>query len=364
VNGKKEMVASMSMSSMGDDDYEVALASEQLPPGLNSRAFAVSGRGQVAGLAETCPNCGPHGFQAFLWTPTRPNATSGSKIGLGALPGQQRSSAQGVNDAGRVVGVSLYPTDSRAFIYDGRMHDLGTLPGGFSSQASAINRAGAVVGESSTAQGYGHAFLWVPDKREGTQGTMYDLGTPKGQAVSSATAINNRGVVAGTSLNAEFLGGRALIWRPFRPNGTRGTMTKLPQPAGVTDSDALAINDHGQIAGDLTTAAGQVHAFLFTTTMRDLGTLPGGTRSFAYGVNSHGVVVGFSERIPGGGEHAAMWNHGKITDLNRFLPSAAKAAGVVLVFAYAFNDKGQIVGLADVGGQAHAFLLTPARARH
>lgn len=46
--------------------------------------------------------------------------------------------------------------------------------------------------------------------------------------------------------------------------------------------------------GSLITAGGQTHAFLFDTAMNDLGTLPGGTESFAYGINSHGAVVGYS----------------------------------------------------------------------
>lgn len=34
-----------------------------LPPGLDSQARALSDRGKVVGLADTCPNCGPGGFQ-------------------------------------------------------------------------------------------------------------------------------------------------------------------------------------------------------------------------------------------------------------------------------------------------------------
>lgn len=329
-----------------------------LSPGLDSQARALSDRGQVAGLADTCPGCGPFGYQAFLWTPTRSGGTAGSLIGLGTLPGTARSAATGVNDSGVVVGESFYPALGRAFIYNGTLDELGSLHPGSPSGAAGINAAGAVVGYSAMANGLDHAFLWVPDKREGSRGKMYDLGTPPGQASSSATAINDQGVIVGSSLNADFLGGRAFIWRPSRPHATTGTMTKLPQPRGVTGSAATAINDHGLIVGTLITAGGQAHAFLFTTAMHDLGTLPGGADSIAYGINSHGPAVGYSD-IASGSFHAVIWSDGRITDLNRLLPRTVKAAGVVLGKAYGINNKGQIAGIADVRGHAHGFLLTP-----
>ena len=40
-----------------------------LPPGLDSQARALSDRGKVVGLADTCPNCGPAGFHAFCGPP-------------------------------------------------------------------------------------------------------------------------------------------------------------------------------------------------------------------------------------------------------------------------------------------------------
>ena len=331
-----------------------------LRPGLDSQARALSDRGQVVGLADTCPNCGPQGFHAFLWTPTRPHGTSGSMIDLGTLRGQTKSLATGINDAGLAVGTSFYPTLDRAFIYNGTLHDLGSLHRGLGADAFGINAAGAVVGESGTVSGFDHAFLWVPDNPEGTQGTMYDLGTPPGQAISTASAINDKGTIVGSSLNAEFSGGRAFVWRPSRPHGTKGTMTDLPQPPGVTGTGATAINDHGLIVGTLITAGGQTHAFLFNTAMHDLGTLPGGAESFAYSINSQGVIVGYSNTA-NGSFRAVVWVGGKITNLNRFLPRPAETAGVVLGIAYGINDNGQIAGVATVNGHAHGFLLTPTR---
>jgi probable HAF family extracellular repeat protein len=331
-----------------------------IPPGLRSQARALNNRGQVAGLVTTCPDCTKFGFHASLWTPARPGGTSGSMTDLGTLPGQTRSLAVSINDSERVVGTSDFPAPDRAFIYDGTMHNLGSLHRGLATEAYGINAAGAVVGESMTASGFGHAFLWVPDQREGVRGTMHDLGTPHGQAISTASAINGHGTIVGSSLNAKFSGGRAFVWRPSRPHATTGTMTELPQPRGVTGSGATAINNHGLIVGTMDTAGGQPHAFLFDTAMHDLGTLPGDTESFPHGINSHGVVVGYSasENTP---LTAVMWTAGKIINLNRFLPPRARAAGVFLNVAYGISNKGQIAGVAIVGGYLHGFLLTPAR---
>ncbi len=74
--------------------------------GLDSQARALSGRGQVVGLADTCPGCGPSSYHAFSWTPTTPNGTAGSMIDLGTLRGHGSSVAEGVNDSGLVAGWS------------------------------------------------------------------------------------------------------------------------------------------------------------------------------------------------------------------------------------------------------------------
>jgi probable HAF family extracellular repeat protein len=54
-----------------------------------------------------------------------------------------------------------------------------------------------------------------------------------------------------------------------------------------------------------------------------------------------------------------IWNGTAITDLNEVLDGSG--AGVTLLYAYAINDSGKIVGGMTINNQnvRHAFLLTP-----
>jgi probable HAF family extracellular repeat protein len=121
-------------------------------------------------------------------------------------------------------------------------------------------------------------------------------------------------------------------------------------PGGNT-SYAYGVNNLGQVAGEAFIAAGQ-RAFFWdaATGMVDIGVLPGGVVSVAYGINDSGQVVGYSpvrNQMPGGGYqtivHAFVWDAlGGMLDLG---------PGI----AYGINAHGQVVGISD----GHAFLWDP-----
>ena len=103
------------------------------------------------------------------------------------------------------------------------------------------------------------------------------------------------------------------------------------------------------------------HAFLYSGgSMQDLGTLPGGTTSYAYGINDNGQVVGYADveyGDYGSGDHAFLYSDGVMQDLNNLIDPNS---GWTLFDATGINDAGQIVGEgANSLGQNHAFLLTP-----
>ena len=121
---------------------------------------------------------------------------------LGSLAGDgYTSNANGINDAGQVVGWSDAATSSpyieHAFRYSGgTMQDLGSLTGeNGTSEAYGINNAGRVVGWSyfnPTFPIIQHPFLY-----SGT--TMQDLGTLPGPRIAIAYGINAVGQVVGCS---------------------------------------------------------------------------------------------------------------------------------------------------------------------
>jgi probable HAF family extracellular repeat protein len=123
-------------------------------------------------------------------------------------------------------------------------------------------------------------------------------------------------------------------------------------------------NSAGQIALTMLIGIGSdYHAALINlnnavSPVTDLGTL-GGDLSHAGGINGIGQVVGWAD-IVGDIQHAALFSDGNVSDLNS-LVSAVNGWNGTLSNAY-FDTKGQIVAVAEIGGNEHAYLLTPQTA--
>jgi probable HAF family extracellular repeat protein len=224
----------------------------------------ISPNGYVTGYGELGESQGyaPH---AYLYA-------NGAIADLGTLGGP-RSIGIGVNASGQVTGLSDTASGAQhAFLYaNGTMRDLGTLGGDY-SQGNAINGAGVAVGEASLTPGgiaTAHAF------RTGASG-LEDLGTLDGGTRSAASAINDAGLIAGTSNGAAFLdAAHAFLYE-------NGVMRDIGSFGGVTS--VYGINNLGQVVGRSNGAG-----FLYTDgQMIDLTTLldtPGWTVSDAFGIN-------------------------------------------------------------------------------
>jgi len=333
-----------------------------VPPGLDSMAFGVArlGAGEnaqtiVVGHADTGPNSKYTGFHAFMWV-----EAAGRMFDLGTMRGDDKSNANGVNAMGQIVGESLGAETTRAFLYDGRMHNLGGLGGPYSG-AHAISDSGQVVGYAKTPDGADHAVLWTTSAKGRYR--IVDLGMLPGGIASIANGINASGQVIGYSNDADSFG-HAFLWSPTSPGASSGTMTALGGLPGEELASAYAINASGVVVGEAAIGP-DAHAFAWTPTepndsdgtMVDLGTL-GGAWSRANAINAAGDIVGVAEGpAPESFDFAFLYRNGTMYDLNSVLPSDVE--GVFLTTAYGITDTGQIIGGATVDQHSHAFLLTP-----
>jgi probable HAF family extracellular repeat protein len=218
--------------------------------GSTSVGVGIATGGRVLGNATT-----PGGqFHSFVYD-------NGSARDIGTLGGDETATLA-VSPGGNATGESLAADGSRhAFLWDGRsMRDLGTL-GGEYAQGQAINDKGMVAGLSELVPGDHkvHAFLW-----DGSE--MRDLGILPGLPWTSATGVNEAGVVVGNVYNKLNYNGQdydsvAFVYR----DGAMQNLNALIPAASFTLMNALAINDAGQILCTDGQVGGQrAHGYLLT----------------------------------------------------------------------------------------------------
>jgi len=191
-------------------------------------ATAISGSGEVAGYEffSSTANNTPHAWIYSNGAMT--DIHSASLFPAGTM-------AEGINSSGVVVGEGLLNSSSfHAFLYaNGRMVDLGP-PGAYQASASAINDSGQVIGDFYSTTGSSGAFLYA-------NGKFTSLGKPAGASAVSAFAINSTGQIAG-ELYFSSTPSHAAVY-------SNGLWTDLGAVPGASGTHATGINTAGQVVG-------------------------------------------------------------------------------------------------------------------
>lgn len=278
--------------------------------GVVGTGFGVSSNGNVTGYWYRSND------YVFLWQ----NGIA-SNLGLGM--------GNGVNDAGQVVGQSIFSSAIRGTLWQNGQSSVLDMPTGCTnSTANSINNGGSIVGASwGATQANEHATLWQ-------NGVAQDLGTLPGGTSSKAVTITDAGQILGSSDD------HTVIWQ----NG-------VIQDLGV--GTANAINDNGVIVGASYTSNGTIASIWQDGAVQLLDAPVGCRLSSAIGIDKSGLVAGFYQDTVTHRMRACFWEDGVLQNLPMI-------AGCTESDACDMNASGQIVGsCAYASDGRHAVMWTP-----
>ncbi|SPF52310.1 hypothetical protein SBA4_50013 [Candidatus Sulfopaludibacter sp. SbA4] len=203
------------------------------------------------------------GEHAILWSPNVANGTSGSAVAFLDLPG---SEAGTINNFGQVIGPlggSCYPVDFgvQTCFYPGTFLWTPSSPNATSGTIIYPNAWGATtINDSGQSIG---TQLFTPSVPNGSTGSLttidgLPMDGPLGGVYPSPylLAINNTGTVAGKSTVCfpNPCAYHGFLWTPFTPNGTAGSTAEIPIPLGFVALVPSALNASGQVVGQMTRA--------------------------------------------------------------------------------------------------------------
>jgi probable HAF family extracellular repeat protein len=127
------------------------------------------------------------------------------------------------------------------------------------------------------------------------------------------------------------------------------TIVRVPTLGG-TEVDVRALNNIGAVVGVSRTAEDLQHAYHYQGgVILDLGTLPGGSASFASGLNDVGHVIGDSDTLDTT-RHAWLWHSNSMVDIG-LLPGGTESS------ALSVNNAGDVVGWGDAADGMRGFLF-------
>jgi probable HAF family extracellular repeat protein len=312
---------------------------------LNGTTAAINNSGQVVGYSYI------GGFaSAFLWTPTTPNGNIGNAVDIGGLAASGTGSnyASALNDSGEVAGYTSTGLGRQAFLW------TPSAPNGSTGTATVfLANAANVLGINATGQIAGtltSPYLWSPSVPQGSTGTANT-----DSRFAGITGINDYGQAIMNSGGQQ----QILLFTPSVPNGASGTFTSISGLPGSSSNYAVAINRNGAIVGysEITDSTGnyQVQTFVWTPGVPNGPTgstveipIPAGFSSITpTAINATGQVVGYMNNTTSSYYYYTpfLYTGGVVYDLTSLSSSLSG------YYQPSINDHGQIL----IG----QYLLTP-----
>ncbi len=241
-----------------------------------------------------------------------------------------------LNERGQAAFTDNNFPDTVSRFFDGdRIWPIGSLNGGF-TWVAGLNDRGMVVGASAMAAATGaQAYAWT------LAGGIRAL---SGAPPSAALDVNDRGEIVGR-VSAPGVAERAVRWNPD------GGVTPLGPLLAY--SSGFAINDRGYATGYMTDGSTPLHAAFWDRTgaQTDLSPAPGGS-GYGFRINERDEVAGLINEMPFANWKGLFWS---------------RATGTVWIDAGIdyrlgdLNNRGELVGSGETGGQRKAFQWTLGR---
>ena len=291
----------------------------------------------------------------------------------------------GFNANAVIVGSIRFPDLYPSFIIEnGKQQELAVPAESSWVYPLALNDSGQIVGYASRKSNQSrHALVW----QNGRVNWLED-----GNAVSSeATAINNAGVIVGFRITSdgiahpaqwqngamrEIAAPNSPAWRPTGINANGDVVgygiNARQQPhlyvwrqnrlSHLGTGYHIALNNSGQLAGDYQTPDRLLHACAWNGNQRvTLATLPQTNESRAFALNDRGQIVGSADLRnaqpdANGIPIPVLWQNNRALDLNTVRPPNA---AYTLEEAVGINNSGQILCAARQGKWGRTALLTP-----
>ena len=295
--------------------------------------LAISEQGQVVGLV----NDGQSYAQPFTY--------QNGQLTILTLTGLNGYNIPSAVTSSGIIGGNGHPSGNQppayGFIYQNGQTTV-LINGVGNTSLGGINSSGAATGTYTV--GLGNSGQTVSQPFIYSNGQLTGLGNYGESFATVGLGINNDRVIVGYTSDPNTANGL----HAFRYSDN--SFTLLPNLPGGTQSYASGINDAGLIVGQAFSSGNRAVEW-FNGVPIELGTL-GGSDAYVDGLNNSGLIVGRSQ-ITNASFAAFVYINGSMRDLNKLL---ASPISTTLTEARGVNDHGQIIAMAANGD---GYLLTP-----